>query len=205
VLIGVPKLRRYEGALALYNRFVRTPETVRTARLTGRRFTETDYPYVCEIDSDLRVQQGFDGMLQTEEQSQERLQRWIRTWEEHGFGYFLFTDDQSKIVGHGGVFPSPRVPSEVELGYVVKPSFWRKGFATEIARAALCVGFEDLRFERIIAIALASNAGSRRVMERCGMTFEADTTLFAPSVPTVRYGLSRAEWFRSSVGLPEAK
>ena len=174
---------------------MRAPETVRTARLTGRRFTESDYPYVREIDSDLLVQQGFDGVLQTEEQSRERLRRWIRTWDEHGFGYFLFTDHQTAIVGHGGVFPSPREPGEIELGYVVRRSFWGKGFGTEIARVALHVGFENLRFERIIAIALASNAPSRRVMERCRMTFEADT-LFAPGVPAVRYGLSRAEWLQ---------
>ena len=174
---------------------VHAPQTVKTARLTGRRIAADDLPYLREVDSDARVQRSLFGKVQTLARSRERLRRWILMWEEDGTGFWLFVDDRGQTIGHGGLFRSPREAGEIELGYVVKPAHWGHGFATEIALRALDVGFTDLALERIIAIAQARNAESRHVMEKCGMLFEAD--LPSPDgVHGVRYAVSRSAWLR---------
>lgn len=152
----------------------KAPDIVTTERLSGHRVHDGDLEYVVEMDSDERVQRALSGRTQTRAESSERLERWARMWTEHGFGFWVFCDATGLSVGHGGVFPSPREPGEIEVGYALKPAYWGFGYATEIAVASIRVGFEDLRLRRIIAIALAANGASRRVLEKCGMHLETE-------------------------------
>ena len=150
------------------------PPIVRTEHLTGRRVHEDDVKYVIEVDSDIRIQLWLFGKVQTEEESRERHVRWMQGWHDAGFGFWIFSDAAGAIVGHGGLFRSPREEGEIEVGYALKPDYWGHGFATEITRLSLKVGFEQVGLGRIIGIAQAANAASRRVMEKCGMVFEAE-------------------------------
>lgn len=59
-----------------------------------------------------------------------------------------------------------------EIGYVLNPDYWGQGLATEAVREILRFGFETLRLHRIEARYMVGNDASRRVMEKCGMTFE---------------------------------
>jgi RimJ/RimL family protein N-acetyltransferase len=114
-------------------------------------------------------------------------------WRETGLGFWIFEDSDRGLVGHGGLFNSPREAGEVEVGYVVKPAYWRHGLATEITLASLKTGFESLDLQRIIGIAQSANAPSRRVMEKCGMLFETE---FTPpdGRPGVRYAIAKSTW-----------
>jgi [ribosomal protein S5]-alanine N-acetyltransferase len=179
---------------------MRAPYVVTTSRLSARRVGHDDLPYIFEIDRDLRVQSTLFGQVQTEEQSRARLQRWVQMWDEHGFGFWLFTDGHGPPIGHGGLFPSPRDAGEVEVGYVIKPEHWGRGFATEMTKAALHVGFEHLRLERIIAIAQAANVASRRVMEKCGMKFEAEIPS-PDGITGVRYAIAGPTYSQCETGL----
>jgi ribosomal-protein-alanine N-acetyltransferase len=161
---------------------------VKTQRLTGCRVQDDDVDYVIETDSDIRIQRWLFGNVSTEQESRERHARWMQGWRDAGFGFWIFRDDAGTIVGHGGIFRSPREEGEVEVGYALKPAYWGRGFATEITRLALKVGFEDVGLRRIIGIAQASNVASRRVMEKCGMVFETDLPSF-DGVAGVRYAM----------------
>ncbi|HLZ66210.1 MAG TPA: GNAT family N-acetyltransferase [Aliidongia sp.] len=58
---------------------------------------------------------------------------------------------------------------EGEIGWAVAGPDQRRGFATEIGRALLRFGFEDLRLHRLIARCEVGNAASERVMAKLGM------------------------------------
>ncbi len=114
-------------------------------------------------------------------------------WQKDGRGFWVFRDFSHVIVGHGGLFNSPRETGEVEVGYVIKPQYWGRGLATEITMASLKIGFESLGLRRVIAIAQSTNASSRRVMEKCGMVFEAE--LPSPGgIAGVRYAITCDRW-----------
>jgi len=110
----------------------------------------------------------------------------MRFWQEAGFGFWIFSDSAGQVVGHGGIFPSPREEGEIEVGYALKPDFWSHGFATEITRVSLEVGFEHVGLRRIIGIAQVTNLPSRRVMEKCGMVMEVESP-FPDGINGVRY------------------
>ncbi len=59
-----------------------------------------------------------------------------------------------------------------EIGYVLNPAFQKRGYATEAAWAVISHGFTHMNLHRIEGRYMAENLPSRRVMERCGMTFE---------------------------------
>ena len=48
---------------------------------------------------------------------------------------------------------------------------WGRGYATEAARAAIAFAFEELGLDRIVAVTEPQNVASRRVMEKCGLSF----------------------------------
>ncbi|MBE6709069.1 MAG: GNAT family N-acetyltransferase [Ruminococcaceae bacterium] len=59
-----------------------------------------------------------------------------------------------------------------EIGYVLNPDFWGRGYATEAVRRVIRFGFDYLGLHRLEAKYMEGNNASRRVMEKCGMTFE---------------------------------
>jgi ribosomal-protein-alanine N-acetyltransferase len=59
-----------------------------------------------------------------------------------------------------------------ELGYWIGVPFWGQGYATEAASAAVALGFETLRLNRVFAHHFAGNTGSGRVLEKIGMRHE---------------------------------
>ena len=59
-----------------------------------------------------------------------------------------------------------------EIGYVYNPEFWGKGIAAEALECVMEFGFLKLDLNRIECRFMVENTSSRRVMEKCGMTFE---------------------------------
>lgn len=80
--------------------------------------------------------------------------------------------DSGKMIGTCGFAKIDSENNFAELGYVLNPLFWHKGYATEAAEAVIAFGFEQLLLNRIEARYMEENTESRRVMERLGMTFE---------------------------------
>ncbi|MEH7443775.1 GNAT family protein [Bacillus sp. JJ1122] len=62
--------------------------------------------------------------------------------------------------------------NSAEIGYALSKDYWGKGIATEAAKELIHFGFNKMDLVRIQAKCLVENAGSERVMEKAGMTFE---------------------------------
>ena len=59
-----------------------------------------------------------------------------------------------------------------EIEHVIGPAFQGKGYATEMTRAVIGFGFEKINFHRIVICCRTVNEASRRVIEKCGLTYE---------------------------------
>ncbi|MGZ6177316.1 MAG: GNAT family N-acetyltransferase [Vulcanimicrobiaceae bacterium] len=171
------------------------PETIVTQRLRGSRVRPDDLPHIISIDTDPEVQKTLFGIIHTEDQSRERLARWLKLWDDHGFGFWIFRDSMRNDVGHAGLFHSPGDHDNVEVGYAIKPVYWNNGYATEMTLGVLAAGFEVLSLPRIVAITQPANAASRRVMEKSGLTYDREI-LFRDGTPRVRYSIDREAWLR---------
>ncbi len=94
-------------------------------------------------------------------------------WEAHGYGEWVFRErDGNALVGRAGLrWVTIDERAELEVGYMVDGDRWGDGFATEMAAAVIETGLA-LGVESIVAFTLPENAASRRVMEKCGLTYE---------------------------------
>lgn len=61
-----------------------------------------------------------------------------------------------------------------EIGYLLMPEYWGKGYATSIAQKLLQIGFGDVGLHRICALCNEKNAASEKVMKKLGMIKEGE-------------------------------
>ena len=148
---------------------------IETPSLAGRPVTEDDLRFVIAVWNDSRVAPTIGG-VRTEEQLSDRIERWTGHWDDHGFGATLFDERGSgRPVGWGGLQHSSIGIGEcVTVGYVVAPNAWGHGYATEIAVASVAYAFEVLGLGQVYASVLSTNAASRRVLEKAGLSVDCE-------------------------------
>ena len=78
----------------------------------------------------------------------------------------------NRFIGTCGFTVLDFTNNSAEVGYVLNPDFWGQGYAPEALARVMRFGFMDLNIHRIEARYMVGNEKSRRVMEKCGMTFE---------------------------------
>ena len=188
-----------------------------TERLILREFTEDDVENLVELDSDAEVMRYLNGGIPTPREVVERsiLPRFLSYYKRYtGFGVWAAMEKVSgAFIGWFSLRPPDESRrDEVELGYRLRRSAWGQGYATEGARALIHKGFTELGIQHVIANTYEHNTGSRRVMEKVGMTLvrryrptldeltaETSNHLSADSVwdgDEVEYPLAKADWER---------
>ena len=80
-----------------------------------------------------------------------------------------------------------------EIAYAFVPSAWGLGYAGEIARALVAMGFGLLELSSMTATVLASNGASRRVLEKAGLRCAGQASSVTGE-PKLRYELGRGQW-----------
>lgn len=105
----------------------------------------------------------------------EKVERWIagqeKHWQEHGYGNWgIVPHGATEIIGWAGLQFLPEL-DETEVGFLLSPEHWGRGYATEAALAALRFGFERTRLNHIIALVHPENRASQRVIQKYGMDY----------------------------------
>ncbi|HVE74040.1 MAG TPA: GNAT family N-acetyltransferase [Mycobacteriales bacterium] len=174
------------------------PSEMRTARLVMRRWRSTDHEPFAAMNADPVVMEHFPAPLSRTE-SDAFIERIEAHFDEHGYGLWA-VEAAGEFVGFTGLswatFAAPFTPA-LEVGWRLASTAWGRGYATEAATAALARGF--LEVDRIVSFTAVSNAPSRRVMERIGMTREGE--FGHPRVPVehpvhrhVLFAADRSTW-----------
>lgn len=153
--------------------FSRIP-TLETDRLTLRRIKNCDaydmYDYSCRSDVTKYLLWSPHPSIDYTKAYISSLQSQYRSGNFYDWAIVL--RDENKMIGTVGYTEINTHNNSAELGYVINPHFWRKGFATEAVSALIEFGFVELGLNRIYARYMVGNENSRRVMEKCGMSFE---------------------------------
>lgn len=154
------------------------------------------------MNADSAVMEHFPAQLDRE-QSDAVAARIRAHWAERGFGLFAVeVPGEAPFIGFIGLcvpgFDAPFTPC-VEVGWRLASAHWGKGYATEGARAAIRLGFEELALGEIVSMTVPGNVRSRRVMDKLGMTHDPAGDFDHPRVPVgsplrrhVLYRLRRA-------------
>jgi RimJ/RimL family protein N-acetyltransferase len=84
-------------------------------------------------------------------------------------------------------------PDEVEIGWMLTPSAWGRGYGTEAGQAIRDEAFERLGLESLVAEHHPENTASGRIMEKLGMVFERDV-VDVRGWPCRLFRLTRERW-----------
>lgn len=158
---------------------------------------EADLPFFVELHGMASVTRwlGGDGSPRTPDMTRAWLERMIRWYREEGMGpYAVALREDDRLIGRSGLTnfeiegrpstpdgvplatwgrgsaaPGTAVERIVEVGYVVHPAAWGRGYATEAARRWMEYAFEERREPVLHSLIHPENVGSRRVAEKNGM------------------------------------
>ncbi|MBN1312665.1 MAG: GNAT family N-acetyltransferase [Anaerolineae bacterium] len=153
---------------------------IETARLRLRVPVAADVDdYYRYIHSDAEVMRYLPGGIpRSKKQTGITLSIVIEHWQKYGFGLWAVEQkEKAEMIGHCGLTTLEQ-DDLVEVAYALGRPFWRRGYASEAARASLYFGFEYLKLPEIIAVSVSENIGSQRVMETIGMSRQGITRRF---------------------------
>ena len=147
--------------------------TRRTQRLVLRGWRDGDRDAFGAMNADPEVMHHFPEVL-TREQSDAMFDRVAAHLDREGWGLWAVQRvDTGEVAGFTGLaVPRHDLPFQpcVEVGWRFARSAWGHGFATEAAREALRVGFDELGLAEVVSFTTVANTRSRAVMERLGMS-----------------------------------
>lgn len=146
-----------------------------TERLILRRQQATDIAPLVDLWADPEVTRYMGGprdrdWLQSvfEETAQDPYAERYDLWP-------VIEKETDQVVGHCGLLDKEvEGRTEIELNYVLVPSAWGKGYATEVGLALKRYAFESMRIDRLIALIEPENAASERVAVKIGLRFEKE-------------------------------
>ena len=173
-------------------------ERLETDRLVGECFRLDHYDQLCRLHRDPVVMATLGG-VRSPEATRAFLQGKMDHWRTHGFGYWMFYQKETgRFAGRGGIqHIEIGGRAEVEVGYTVVAALWGRGYATEIARGLIAVGFDQLGLDDLVCFTLMGNRASQRVMAKAGFAFERTVT--HEGKPHVLFRLSAAQYTRRQV------
>ena len=178
-----------------------------SARLRLRPLTEADLDLTVEIYTDPAVMK-YAGGARTRAQVVAKHPQLVRRCAGGCVGVWSVADRTSgEGLGVGILLPLPveaeqidydlvvgdELPdAEIEVGYLLKPSAWGRGIATETCRRLLRFAFEDSPLDQVIAVTAPENTASQNVLLKCGMTAEPSRRAYGTDGPG--FHITRAEW-----------
>lgn len=144
----------------------------KSQRLGFRNWEEKDIRKMAVISGDPEVMQYFPATA-TEKQTRQFIKRMQASYKERGYCYFAVDRlDTGEMLGFIGLmyqdYEVDFTPC-VDIGWRLKKSAWRQGFASEGAKACLDFAFHKLNLESVVAVATCVNIPSEGVMQKIGM------------------------------------
>ncbi len=123
------------------------------------------------------------------------VESWIAHWSTHSFGPWIVIDKESSepVIGRGGIRCVELLGKlEVELFYAVRPSYWKKGIATQIIRAALEMGFRKANLPSMVAFTMPTNTASLYLIRKFGFVEETEFTY--AGLPCILFRLHKSDY-----------
>lgn len=135
-------------------------------RLRLRPWRETDREAFAALTAHPEVMQDLGGPIDRAT-SDAKLDRYVETFDRHGFCRLAVETKSGDFLGYAGIMPCPEshpLRSHCDIGWRFRRDAWGAGYATEAAGAALHDGFARLGLKQVVAYTAPGNLRSQGVM-----------------------------------------
>jgi len=134
---------------------------IRTKRLLLRPFRETDIADFFAIYGDPEAMKYWSTLPHRSQAETAELVRGTMRANPDEHAEFAI-EFEGRVIGKAGFWNAP------EIGFILHPSYWRKGFAQEAVRGLIGYGFDQLGLDRITADVDPDNTASLRLLTKLG-------------------------------------
>lgn len=147
---------------------------IETERCRLRAKTLEDFPFYRDLWADPEVTRFIGGGARSEEDTWAKFLRTAGCWKLLGYGYWALEEKSSgELIGQVGFGEfkrtlTPTLKGTLEIGWVLSPAAYGKGYASEAAQAAVRWGDEAFPGKVMSCIIDPAHAASIRVAEKCG-------------------------------------
>jgi RimJ/RimL family protein N-acetyltransferase len=164
-----------------------------TDRLRLRLFREADLDAYAEICADPQVMRYIGtGQPFSRAEAWRSMAAILGHWQLRGYGLWAVEEKASgALIGRIGCWYPEGWP-DFEIGWMLRPNSWGKGFAVEAARASIKYAFEQLGRTQIISLIQPENQRSIQVAERLGETLARRSEVMEREV--LVYQLHHSDW-----------
>lgn len=130
-----------------------------------------------------------DRGIKTEEEAQGYIQKvLIDSYRKNGYGlYKIVLKSENQPIGLCGLVKREGL-EHTDIGFALLPAYEQKGYAYEAASATMEYAKSALQLKKIVAITLATNLPSRRLLEKIGLQFEKHIRLPNDDTELCYYG-----------------
>lgn len=167
---------------------------LRDDRVVLRTIEDEDVDFLQRMINDPRVR---GGLSTCEPLDRDDEREWVESIGDGG-GIHLLVCVDGDPVGTVGLRAIHDGWGTAEIGYWLAPDHWGEGYATAAATLVTEYAFAERRLAKLWARVVATNSGSRRVLERVGFEEEARLREHAfvdgERVDVYRYGLLASEF-----------
>jgi len=144
---------------------------IETERLFIKQWTLDDIEGLFNVMSDSKVHIYTGDNPWTMERCKSYIEfninRKVKSLEDfHGA---VVLKESNEIIGLTGL--NPYLTKEPEIEWQLGARFWGKGYATEVGKAIIEAAFKNTDITKIYGMVNPDNIGSKRVMNKIGMTF----------------------------------
>lgn len=154
---------------------------LKTERLIIKPSVPEDFDDLYALQSDPDVMQYIGQGVRTSSEVNEWLAKAIAHHQKHGFSFCsVFEKESNQLIGQAGLqyLAYDDQQPDIEIGYRLKKQSWGKGYATELTKALIVWGFNNLSVDKLVAVINPANEKSRRVLEKAGMLYVGEIKYF---------------------------
>lgn len=172
-----------------------------TPRLILREFELHDASDVFEFGSNKTVQKYTgDPLIGSVEEARELIKNvWFKDYGTYGYGRFAtIYKPENKLIGFAGLKYLPEM-DETDIGFRFLPEYWGKGLATEASQEIIRYGFNQLKLNRILGIAMDDNLASCKVLTKIGLEFYKRDDYLGDGTPVNWYQIDRSSFEQSDI------
>ena len=163
-----------------------------TPRLRLRELEPSDLDFVAAMLCDAEVMRYYPSTYSRNE-AEQWLERQRARYRRDGHGLWLVEERASGVsVGQVGlVFQDVNGERLPEVGYLIHRPWWRRGYASEAARAVRDHAFDALDYPRVVSLIRQANGPSQGVARKLGMQRVGSATHGAAGLDHLVFSLER--------------
>jgi ribosomal-protein-alanine N-acetyltransferase len=182
--------------------------TITTERLILRQFEyKDDESMLKNWVADEKIQSLYsEPVYSTKEAVRELLNKYIGSYDKSDYYRWAVVERKSgECIGQIAFFLVDSKNHFAEIEYCIGSEFQCNGYATEATKAIIAYGFNRISFHKIQICTKTINAPSKRVIEKCGFTYEGTLRDFfymnGEYIGRLYFSMLKSEFEKNNLGL----